>query len=213
MSDYLAAFTLGLLSLPHCFAMCGGISMALLSTGRSNAGNALLYGGGKLIAYVLLGTVAGLAGLLLGGLGTTWALLLRLFAGILLIAMGCYALGLWRGPSQLETQAMRFWQPMVKQLRRLDLKRPGHRLLAGVGWGMIPCGMVYSAMGLALASGSLGSGALVMASFGIGTLPFVFAMAGLASVLTPLIRHPYWKRLAGILLIALGAWTVQLALA
>lgn len=244
MSDYLAAFTLGLLGLPHCLAMCGGIGTALMSRtpppisqapqpqamepqiiarqGSQNlmmrasnevAGKTLLFGGGKMLAYIMIGTVAGLAGLLLGSMGSAWALFLRLFAAGLLFAMGLYALGLWRGPRQWENGALQLWQPLLGQLRKLDLQHNSHRLLAGVAWGLIPCGMVYSAMGLAAASGGPVQGGLVMFSFGLGTLPFVLIMAGLSTALTPLIQHRYWKPGAGILLMALAAWTAMTALA
>ena len=239
MTDYLAAFTLGLLGLPHCLAMCGGIGAALMTrpappephtagprliarqgsqglamqaTGEM-ANKTLLFGGGKMLAYIMIGTVAGLAGLLLGSMGSAWALFLRLLAAGLLFAMGLYALGLWRGLRHWENGALRLWQPVLGQLRKLDLQHSSHRLLAGVAWGLIPCGMVYSAMGLAVASGGPVQGGLVMFSFGLGTLPFVLIMAGLSTALTPLIQHRYWKPGAGILLMALAAWTAMTALA
>lgn len=43
--------------------------------------------------------------------------------------------------------------------------------MAGMIWGYLPCGLVYSALLMALASGSAASGAGVMLAFGLGTLP------------------------------------------
>ena len=52
-------------------------------------------------------------------------------------------------------------------------------LAAGLLWGWLPCGMVYSVLVTAMLSGSAASGAAVMLAFGLGTLPAMLAL-GLA---------------------------------
>jgi len=48
-------------------------------------------------------------------------------------------------------------------------------------WGWLPCGLVYSALTTALASGSAVRGAATMLAFGLGTLPNLL-LAGLLLV-------------------------------
>jgi len=49
----------------------------------------------------------------------------------------------------------------------------------GIGFlnGLLPCGMVYLALGSALATGNMLNGALFMIFFGLGTMPALLAVA------------------------------------
>jgi len=216
-TDLVSALLLGLLSLPHCMAMCGGIAMALLGssrvageTGRSAValqmlGPALQYGTGKLFGYMLLGAIAGLSGnLLANAAGSGAAAALRLFAAVVLVAAGLHAGGWWRGLRSLERLTYPLWRRLSTILRRLDSARGSHRLILGAGWGLIPCGIVYTALALALASGSVAGGMLIMLVFGLGTLPFVLLAGGAMGSLQVVAAHPCWKPVAGILLIMIG---------
>jgi len=236
--DMFAAFLLGLLSLPHCVAMCGGVAAALVavparnsvpdliqSSNGTSTVNALAdiggeqqllratqYGIGKLLGYVLLGVIAGIAGAIFTLAGTGAGVVLRIIAGALLIAAGLYAADWWRGIRSLERISYPLWRSLGSSLRTLNLQRSGHRILAGVGWGLIPCGIVYSATGLALATGSATGGALIMFSFGLGTLPFVLMVGGAMASLQPLLRSTQWKSIAGTMLVILGAYMIFNAL-
>lgn len=227
-----AAFVLGLLSAPHCAAMCGGISGALLMAGRSkllgpagphahNAGpvliarssypmaaDALVYGSGKIMGYMALGLFAGTGGFFVGSTHTAGFTVLHTLSGLLMIALGLYIAGWWLAVSQFERVAYRFWQPLLKRLQGLSLAHPGNKLLAGMAWGLLPCGIVYSVLGLALASGSALSGMLLMLAFGLGTLPFVLLSGGLLQSAMPLLKQPWLRQLSGVAMIALGVWTV-----
>jgi hypothetical protein len=48
----------------------------------------------------------------------------------------------------------------------------------GTLWGWLPCGLVYSVLAMALLSGDVPSGVVIMLAFGLGTLPNLMA-AGL----------------------------------
>ena len=47
--------------------------------------------------------------------------------------------------------------------------------LLGLMLGFIPCGLIYGALVLAAAGGNALSGGFVMAAFGLGTVPMLFA--------------------------------------
>ncbi len=214
MNDYLLAFSLGLLSTPHCAGMCGSVLGALLA-GSQRPGAAavpmgaiLQFGSGKLLAYVALGSVAGLGGLALSGGLAGPGMLLRGLSALLMIGIGLYIAGWWRGISRLEHAGAQLWQPLLRRTRGLRLERPGHRLLAGMAWGLLPCGIVYSMLGLALAKASLLEGGLLMASFGLGTMPFVIAAGGLLGSARRVTGNALLRQLAGAAMIGMGLMTL-----
>jgi sulfite exporter TauE/SafE len=58
----------------------------------------------------------------------------------------------------------------------IPVRHPGQALWLGMVWGWLPCGLVYSALTLALSSGSGVSGGAVMLAFGAGTLPTLLTL-------------------------------------
>lgn len=242
MSDLIIAFSLGLLSAPHCIGMCGSISTALLMSAQrssqannatqyirivtvggapqqdaipapvSAVKNALLFGSGKLFAYVVLGASAGSLGLAIGALGAWPGTLLRSLSALLMIAIGLYVAGWWRGLARLETLGARMWHPVLRMFGRIDMGKTTNKLYAGALWGFLPCGIVYSVLGLALASGDIAKAAAMMASFGLGTMPFVLTTGGLMQVVGKALAQPLVKHSAGAAMILLGLITLTLLL-
>ncbi|MDO8270302.1 MAG: sulfite exporter TauE/SafE family protein [Gammaproteobacteria bacterium] len=220
--DLFAAFLLGLFSAPHCLAMCGGVASALLL--GSNAADeraarrptpivsALWFGTGKLLGYGALGALAGLTGAVLSSSGTAAGAALHLLAGLLMIGLGLYMTGWWLGIRRLEALGGRLWQPVLRLLRGLQLGRTGNKLAAGLLWGLLPCGIVYSMLALALSAGSAVAGAAIMLSFGLGTLPFVLGSGGVLLAAVPLLRQQRWRTTAGIGLILYGAYGIATTL-
>jgi sulfite exporter TauE/SafE len=78
---------------------------------------------------------------------------------------------------------------------------------AGVATGFLPCGLVYSFLALAVASGGLESGLMQMAMFGLGTVPAMVLVGCGGKLLTIGMRQRVY-RLAACFVIALGALTV-----
>lgn len=230
MTQLLMAFTLGLLSAPHCIAMCGPVASTLLLAGRaptqpqplrwhsaapalplhgqSGAGHALFdalaLGSGKMLTYAGLGALAGTGSAMLQTFGSGPATTLRLLAAVLMIGIGLYIAGWWRGLARLEALGARLWRPALHLLRLLPNAGPAGRILAGASWGLLPCGIVYSMLGLALTSGNALQGAALMASFGLGTLPFVLVTGGLMQSLGQRLAAPGIRALAGLAMIAMG---------
>lgn len=78
------------------------------------------------------------------------------------------------------------------------------RYATGLAWGLVPCGMVYGALGLALLAGNAASGALVMGAFGLGTLPNLLALSGFSGWLRRQARRPAVRTLAGLAVAGFG---------
>jgi hypothetical protein len=204
-----AAFAAGLLGGVHCAGMCGGIvgTLALQARGPLVARQAA-FNGGRIFSYVLAGAAAGGASAAAFGLAPLAPLQVALYAvaNILMVLLGLYVAGWSSLPRRIETLGGGLWRRIQPYARRmLPLDSWPRALGAGMLWGWVPCGLVYSMLALAFASGGPGEGALVMAAFGTGTLPALLA-AGMAAQRLGAIRRVRWVRhAAGISIAALGA--------
>lgn len=204
-----AAFGLGLAGAGHCFGMCGGVVAALTFAAPADARVArwklnLGYNFGRITSYsVMGGFVAALAGQLpTGGLP-----LARTLAGLLLIAMGLYLANWWRGLLWLERGGQWLWRRLKPWGDRcLPLDSLPKALGVGMVWGWLPCGLVYAALGFALAQASALQGAMVMAAFGLGTLPALLAGGFLAGRLKSLLANQRVRTLFALAYLVFGAW-------
>ncbi|MDD5363973.1 MAG: sulfite exporter TauE/SafE family protein [Gallionellaceae bacterium] len=207
----LTAFLAGLLGGAHCVGMCGGIvaAMSLQGGKRQPLPFHLGYNLGRVMSYTLAGTLAGLVG---SAAFLSERLLpvqtgLYVLAQIVLILMGLYLAGLSRAVLWLERAGGGLWQRLQPVFGRLLPIRdfPG-ALAAGLVWGWLPCGLVYSVLVTALASGGPASGALLMLAFGLGTLPNLLAMGWAAERLRALAANRTVKLIAGLTVASLGVW-------
>ena len=208
-SNYYALFLIGLLGGTHCIGMCGGIVGALSLGGTSRPALHLAYNAGRLASYALAGAIAGA----LGGASLVLAdqLPLRLFlylaANLMLVALGLYLMGVRRALAFTERLGQRLWRHVQPHTRRfLPVRTVAQALPLGLLWGWLPCGLVYSALVMALTSGSAQRGALLMLAFGAGTLPNLL-LAGLMALRLRAYAGNRWLRFAaGVLTIAFGMY-------
>jgi len=183
----------------HCIGMCGGISSALTFSipesrrqGKSLWGWQLLFGIGRVTTYMVLGALAGMLGkALLDWLpGPSMAIGLSL-SGVLMLLLSGYLLGQGVWLKKLEGIGAGLWrrlQPLTRRLLPVD--RPLKALALGGLWGLLPCGLIYTALALAVTSGSALAGALVMLLRLFSGYPegVMFAVL-LMNALTPLINR------------------------
>lgn len=180
-NSFFALFIVGLLGAGHCAGMCGGIVGALSLQGPQGAASVpihLAYNLGRIASYMAAGLFAGALGQAAGQLFSIQQGL-YLFASLMLVAMGIYLLGLTQSLAWIERSGQAVWrriQPLTA--RFLPVRGVAQALPLGLLWGWLPCGLVYSALTTALASGSAAKGALLMGAFGLGTLPNLL-LAGL----------------------------------
>jgi uncharacterized protein len=224
MSELLPLFLAGLLGGTHCFGMCGGIVAALSggaggpagprATGGTRWPLLFAYNGGRITSYMLAGALlGGLAGLLgdaggaLAGLHGQWPwrLLLLVLANLLLVAMGLYLMGLPQLLLPLERGGSLLWRRVQPLGRRfLPAQRVAQALPLGLIWGWLPCGLVYSALATALASGSVAGGAATMLAFGLGTLPNLLLAGAFAAQVGRFTRQAAVRRVAGAIVLGFG---------
>ena len=126
-------------------------------------------------------------------------------ANMLMLLLGLYIAGWGRIVLRIESAGRLVWRRVEPHARRLfPIDSAFKALGAGLMWGWVPCGLVYSLLALALASGSAASGALVMAAFGLGTLPTLLTAGLAAQRLSALRRRPWIRYPAALAIIAMG---------
>lgn len=218
----MAAFVAGLLGGVHCLGMCGGIVSALtLGLERQPGGQRSIwpflvaYNTGRVLSYTLAGAIMGGLGALVLALAPAQALqrFLLLTAGVVMVLLGLYLGGWWRVLVRVERLGGGLWRRLEPLGRRfLPVRTPAQAFAIGVLWGWIPCGLVYTMLIWAVASGGAPQGALVMLVFGAGTVPNLLAMGLFAGSLAPYLRRPAVKWAAGAALVLLGVTTLWRAL-
>ena len=210
MEGFAAAVLMGLAGSGHCMGMCGGIAAAL-GQQQSTAWRIALFNFSRIASYSII------AGLLGGGIaaigGDLKAVMpaMRLFAGLLLIAMGLYLLDIWRGIQILERGGAIIWAGLQPVSRRLMGQRTLLSTVAlGLLWGFLPCGLVYSALSWAIAYSGDSNAAWLMLGFGLGTLPSMLAASLTGAWLQKLFRQRSTRLVVAISMILFGLWTAAM---
>jgi len=208
-SGYLALFLVGLLGGTHCVGMCGGIVGALSFGGPPRFSILLAYNGGRIFSYALAGVLVGGLGAASSALVGQWPLRTALFllANLMLLAMGAYLLGFPGVLALTERVGQKLWQRVQPYTRRfLPVRGVAQALPLGMLWGWLPCGLVYSALTTALASGSALEGGLAMLAFGLGTLPNLLLAGLFFARLQRFTRQRAVRVAAGLLVMACGLY-------
>ncbi len=214
MSDFsiIAVFMVGLLGGVHCLGMCGsivGIFTTQVPKDRARWPFHLAYSSGRIASYAVAGALvgaAGQAGMLLRDEVPVQHLLFAL-SSLMLVMLGLYLAGVWGAVRRLEQLGSGLWrhlQPFTARL--LPVTTVPRALGLGVLWGWLPCGLVYSVLVTALASGSAGQGALIMGAFGLGTLPNLLAIGLFWESMRGWAQSPRVRLTAGLLVIGFGVY-------
>lgn len=215
--DLLSAFVIGLLGAGHCIAMCGGVSGMLLSALPSQANTQkwpliIGYNIGRIASYSLIGAIVGFTGSMAAksvGVPLNW---LRLVSGFFLILLGLY-LGQWFFLlAKIEQGGKLLWRyisPAAKYCLPVDSVKKA--LLLGAVWGWLPCGLVYSTLTWSLASANPYQGALIMACFGLGTLPALISLSIGVFSLKSLLQSQVFRKIMALSVIAYGIYSVIVA--
>jgi sulfite exporter TauE/SafE len=206
VSTLLTFVVSGLLgSLGHCLGMCGPLNVMVGTQIRASAlpavGSFGLYHAARISVYVVLGIIVGAIGSLMG-MSRQLSMLngvVSLVIGMAILLIGLGYLG-WLPTTRIEGAA-HWWNTALSRA----LKTRGGRgvIVLGALNGLLPCGLVYSALLLAASTGSPWSAAVGMGLFGLGTFPALFVVDLSARALTARFRQ-VMVRLAGILMILIG---------
>lgn len=195
--EWILPLLTGLFSAGHCIGMCGGIVMAY-SMGSTSAGLLphLLYNGGRITSYTLLGGLLGAVGPRadLGGVA-------HLIFGVVLLAYSLSTLGVTplQRLTRLEPPTW-FIARLAPLLSQTTTLRP---LFLGVFSGLLPCALLIAMQIKAMASGSSIAGMTTLALFGLGTALPLLTLGLLTTYLTPTTRFRLLQ-VAGLLILMMA---------
>ncbi|MDR2129355.1 MAG: sulfite exporter TauE/SafE family protein [Burkholderiaceae bacterium] len=210
----LTALAMGGMGGPHCVAMCGaacaGIGQA--AGGKRRVAALALFQLGRIVGYALLGALAAAAMQALGWLTVHSAALRPVWAMAHVAAalIGLMLLIRARQPLWLETGTRRVWAKVRAAAQSWGMAAP---VALGILWALLPCGLLYSALLVAMLSGNALSGAVTMAAFALGTSASMFIGPWLLLRVGADMRGQWGVRLAGLALLLMSVWALWMGLA
>jgi uncharacterized protein len=214
--DLLGFLTLGLLgSVGHCVGMCSPFVLfvsrryAGVGGGRGAAFAAQgWYTAGRIVTYAVLGALAGALGVVVQRAGALVGLrrAALVVAGGALVAWGIVALSdlAWFRYSVRPKPDSADNTLFARVAGVLKGRVPGHPFATGLFLGLLPCGLLYSAVVAAVSRGGALEGAAALALFGLGTAP---ALLGVSLADELLARNrAFVNRLSQAFILVMGAW-------
>jgi sulfite exporter TauE/SafE len=206
----MSAFLVGLLGGGHCVGMCGGIVGAVsmhLPQSKSKVPFLLSYNVGRILSYTFAGAIAGLVGASSFFLEHVLPIQHVLYgiSSLMLIALGLYLADIWHGVTHLEGAGKGIWKTLQPYSKRyIPAQNIKQAFFLGSLWGWLPCGLVYSVLIAAIATGSAINGGLLMLAFGLGTLPTLLTMGMAAVRLKTVLQNIWVRRASGLLVLGFG---------
>ena len=214
-----AAFTAGLMGLVggvHCVAMCAAPSAAVIrlqnvsgscasARGHGRAGRrALAFHAGRALSYAALGALAAASMQGLGWLSAQAAALRPVWTlmHLSVLAWGVMLLVLARQPAWANAAGRTLWDGL-----RARVGSAPAPWIAGLSWGLMPCGLLYSAVLVAALAGGAIEGAISMLMFAAGSAvslwlsPWLWQRVQRQALVA---REGLGVRLAGALLVAVA---------
>ena len=214
-----AVLTASVMGSLHCVGMCGPLAIWASGSAESDTPRRKvyyatgLYHTGRLITYLLMGLVAGVAGELIDVAGHSVGIQVAAarLVGAVMIVIGLFRFGQFffssgrvteLAPSRIGGLLVRL-RPYV-----FSLSLPSRALATGLLTTFLPCGWLYLFAFIATGTGSVVLAPMVMGAFWLGSVPALVGLvagtgliAGRLRTTTPLI--------AAVLLIAAGCYTMS----
>jgi len=207
----------------HCIGMCGPLVISFsLSLGRKDATVPhLLYHCGRILTYTVLGAAMGASGSFTIIAVHVGALQVgaMLFAGGVVIVMGL-AMGEWVPQIRILNPQCTPFGPLARLFKELSRRTSAMSyLLLGLMLGLLPCGPVYTALLGAAGAGmaaphilqGMFTGMILMAAFGLGTVPALF-IVGKASNSGWMKYRTKFNKAGAVFMIVLGVYYIWGAL-
>lgn len=181
---FASTFLLGIFGSLHCLGMCGPLALAVPfpagSGSRSRA--VLVYYAAKAAAYGSMGLVMGLLGKVV--MLMEWQQTLSIVSGAFILVLAFFPfLKQTRGRFLFQKQFIRIYQALQQS--------PRWYYFFSLGFlnGLLPCGLVYTALAAAMLAGSPAGGGIAMLLFGFGTAPVLVLLVLFRHKISPQVRN------------------------
>lgn len=206
--SYGMLFVIGLITSIHCVAMCGGINLSQCIpisepttediSRLSSLRPTFLYNLGRVCSYTIVGFLVGALGMIFT-FSNTMQGVLKLIAGVFMIIMGINMLGIFPW--------LRRFNPRMPRIftRKINHEKSSNHgpFLVGLLNGLMPCGPLQAMQIYALSTGNPLTGALSMFLFSLGTVPLMFGLGALGSLLSKKFTHKIMT-VGAVLVVVLG---------
>jgi len=214
---FIPAFILGVISNLHCLGMCGPIALAI-PLNRSSKSEMLFgilqYHIGRVLVYGILGYLVGYIGMGIKLFGVLQAISIIAGIGIIIYAWRKH-LSFIKIPLNVPLSLSKGHFVTMSLLSQsmgkiMHSESPLKLFLLGALNGLLPCGMVYTALITAVVLGTPLLSATSMLAFGLGTLPGLVAFSLFAQQLGNPMRSkinrylPYLITVLGLLIVLRG---------
>ncbi len=179
--SYGTAFIIGIIaSLSTCMAVVGGLLLSMSASFAKEGDKIkpqLLFHGGRIASFFILGGVIGAIGSAFQ-LNTSTTFVLSLIIGTVMLILGVNLLDIFGWVKKLQPTMPKFFSKHALGVSKLN-----HTLtpaLVGIATFFLPCGFTQSMQLYTLTTGTFLQGGFMMLSFALGTLP-VLALISFSS--------------------------------
>lgn len=210
MDVYVTALLMGVLGSGHCVAMCGSLSMALgfsIPREKHFLSYSILISLGRLLGYAFIGLIAAFFAQSIIQLTAGGIIYLSLVSAVLMFGIGLHIANL--NSLVLKTEVLgKFITPIIDPIKKrlLPINNPVRCLGYGFFWGFLPCGLVYTALGLSLTAITILDSVIIMLMFGIGTLPTLVGLTAFSSKLNGFLEKSYVRFSLGAVVIIMACF-------
>ncbi len=197
-----------------CMAVTGGLLLAVAAkhnelhaaeTPAQKFRPVLFFNLGRLASYFVLGGAVGMLGQSLS-LSTRATGYMNMAVAVVMILFALSIL-------HLLPKNVRMPKGIARRIANLsDSDHPAAPALLGALTFFLPCGFTQSLQLVALASGSAASGAAIMFTFAVGTLPFLLGIGALGASLKGTISRSF-LHFAGVVVLVLAVFNLQTGMA
>ena len=201
-------------SFGHCIGMCGGIVIAYSSTKIDTTWDKthqsfahILYSLGRITTYISFGALFGFIGSVISFSNIANGVLLIL-AGLVMLLVGLSLSGKIKFLTYIEhsIQNSSWYHNNFKELLQSEFL--GSFYILGLLNGLLPCGLVYFFAITAASTASPIDGAIVMAIFGISTIPAMFSLGFFIGIFRKSSIRTFMIKLATIGVLVYGGYTI-----
>lgn len=197
-----------------CMAVTGGLLLAVAAkhnelhaaeTPAQKFRPVLFFNLGRLASYFVLGGAVGMLGQSLS-LSTRTTGYVNIAVAVVMVLFGLSIL-------HLLPKNVRMPKGIARRIANLsDSDHPAAPAVLGALTFFLPCGFTQSLQLIALASGNAASGAAIMFTFALGTLPFLLGIGALGATLKGTLSRSF-LHFAGVVVLVLAVFNLQTGMA
>jgi len=211
MTDWphlITGFLLAFAAAGHCIGMCGGLiqGLSIRSEKGINWFKLWNYQFGRVTTYFLLTLVVSIAFL---PLTSKYVIYARTIAAVFLMMLAFHFLGIRVFTQTIEKGFLPLWKriaPFAQSLLRAQSF--AKQYLAGVVWGLIPCGLLYSVVPYAVNLADPSATYTLMLGFAFGTSLTLWMSVLFTHTLRSWLSNQYIMKFNGIVLLLFAMYSL-----